>query len=307
MSPKTAYLDSMHVLHYSIGDSMPTALWTSESLAGLAKISQRLPFVLAAAYGGVAAPKVELYVHSVVAGTMTDNVVVRLIFGSEEKMNEWIKRTRQHIGVEKMNARYPLVGPVLTTMIVMGGIYGVHRMVGRDGSQQSGSTINLTTCSNIIIQQGASQLHVSPDVYMSLVRENTGNMFNVASNTCRILKPVKESGGDLVVDNDNRLTISAAAIKETPTRVDRAAEPPLKQVFENVQIDIRATDWDSRTKGWGVVIPAVTGRRLKMELSDNVSPDTVRAGRTNATVELFFSQTEEGDRIYKHAILRELK
>jgi hypothetical protein len=266
-----------------------------------------LPFILAAAYGGVRAPRAELYVQSVVAGTLTNNIVVRLIFGSEEGMNDWLKRSRQCIGIDKINQRYPLVGPVLTTMIVMGSLYGVDRMAGRKGSQQGGSTINLTACSNVIIQQGASHLHVSPDSFATLVRENVGNMFNVASNTCRVLKPVKESGGDLVVDNDKNLTISAAAVKETPTHIDRAAEPPLVQLFENVQIDIRATDWDSRTKGWGVVIPSVSGRRLKMELSDNVSPDTVRAGGTNATMELYYSQNDEGDRIYKLAVLRALK
>jgi hypothetical protein len=302
---KNAHIDSAHIVHYAI-EGMPTAAWTSDSLLGLARLSDRIPSVLAAAYGGERMPKVELYVYSVAAGSLTDNVIVRLMFGSEAAMNSWIVKVRQATGIEGMQNRHPLVGPVLTGLIVFGSAYAAVRMAGRENGT-NGSVVNLNKCSNNIVQLGASQLHMDSESYATLLRDHAGNRFNIASNACRVLSPVRQSGGDFTIDADANLVIPAAAVREVPPRIDRAAEPPQVQAFDNTEVNIRALDLDSRTKGWAVMIPSICGKRLKLEIDSGLSPDIVTGGVCRADLNLYYSQTEDGDRIYKLAVLRAIR
>lgn len=168
-------------------------------------------------------------------------------------------------------------------------------------------TIHLDKCRQVIVQQGASQLHVAPADFASLLECYSGNAFNQASNSCRVLRPAREGGGAFSVDDDTNLVVTADAIRELPQRLDRSVEQPHVQRLIKEPISIRATDLDSRTRGWAVTVPSASGRRLRMEVDDAVLLNRVSPGPAVGDIDLYFVENDEGDRVYKYAVLRALR
>jgi hypothetical protein len=179
-------------------------------------------------------------------------------------------------------------------------------MIGK-GIGSSGTTINLTNCHDVAIATGASTLNMTKDEFGDILRRNAGNVFNLASNSCRVLLPAKSGAGSVVVDDAGSLTIPKAAIAEVPAAVERPAEKPQSQLFERETVELRAMDVDSRTKGWAIVVPRITNKRLKVELDPVLDANAIAYhSRVTADVELFYRVTDQGDRIYLSAYLRQV-
>ena len=302
---KTYYIDSRHVLNYSIS-GLPTICGTSDSLIGVEKISRHLPLIFSSALGDIPMPQIEVYICSVKTGSQTEDFIFRFIFGSEKAKNTFIEQIRTRTGIKTMNKQLPLVGPTFMLLLLTGGAYAVGHMFGREGGT-NGTTVHLEKCRQTVILQGASTLRIEPAAFEKLVHDKTGNPFNVASNACRVLSPVKHGGGGLTVDGDNNLVITPEAVQELPQRLDRDSGQPLVDKLDNVVVNIRALDLDSRAKGWAVVVPSVSKKRLKLELDSGVDASVITGGITHADIDLYYGEDEEGNRFYKSAVLREVK
>lgn len=79
------------------------------------------------------------------------------------------------------------------------------------------------------------------------------------------------------MDQNERLSIPASTVKEVPDNVD--FEPyEVDQRHPDVDVEIRATDLDSSSKGWAAIIRGLIDRRVKLLLDEDITPEAL-AGR----------------------------
>jgi hypothetical protein len=301
----STYLEFHHSVHYTTKPF--TQLHTvAESLVGLERLVLLVPDVLEGTPIGAGPIGIEVYISSVTTGSLTNNVLMRYIFGNEKTLEAWVKRVRDVTGVNTMNKAFPIAGPIIAGMAVLGGLYAINKMIGKD-STVPGTVTNLTNCQNVILLQGSNTLNITPDAFATVLRTRSGNIFNLASNTCRTLGPAKIGGGAVSIDESSDLTLSAEAVREVPQHIERSRELPLVQVFEKESVELRAMDIDNRTKGWAIVVPRITGKRLKVELDPSLDPSNIAFHSTLlADVELFYRENDEGERVYVAAFLRKV-
>ena len=289
-------VDSHHTIYYDL-PSAPTPRQVSDSLLGLEKIVRLVPATLLP-LGLAPDARIEIYVDSVQAGSLKDNFDFRLIWGDEEKFNQWMTKVRQITGIEQMTNKLPILGPALALLVVGGLGYGALRMMGHPGAG-NGNIQDLQNLRSSIVNTGTIVFGRDEATVLSALEKGGGNVFNLASNAVKFVSPAKDTQTSIKIDEDERLVIPPAAIAAAPYHVDRS--PGTLQTIRrtNETIVIRALDLD-KSKGWGVTVPALTGRRLPAEIAPELIGGGIPAGEDiSADVELSYVENDEGDRIYK--------
>lgn len=289
-------VDSHHTIYYDL-PSAPTPRQVAESLLGLEKITRLVPATLSP-LGLAPDARIEIYVDSVQAGSLKDNIFVRLIWGSEEQLNQWLTVVRQKTGLEMITNKYPIIGPTIALLVVGGLSIAAIRMFGRDGAG-NGNIQELKNLQSSIVNTGTIVFGADEETVRTALEKGGGNVFNLASNAVKVIAPAKNTQASITIDGDNRLVIPPAAIAAAPFRVDRSSAELQTSRRTNETIVIRALDLD-KSKGWGVTVPSFSGRRLPAEISPELVGKEIPAGtEVSADIELSYTENDEGDRSYK--------
>jgi hypothetical protein len=124
------------------------------------------------------------------------------------------------------------------------------------------------------------------------------------------LKVVRPAKGDpeaqIIFDGNPMITISPESIKAMLDFVPEEGDEEIQE-FKNVRLQIRATDLDSFKRGWAAIIPSLSNRRVKLQLSPTIKPDQLTAGATvYGNIDVLFIHPEDGERIPKLVFLKEL-
>jgi hypothetical protein len=289
-------VDSHHSIYYSIPFA-PTPRQAADSLLGLEKVVRLVPATLLP-LGLAPDARIEIYVDSVQAGSLKDNFKVRFVWGDEEKFNRWMTRVRQITGIEQMTNRLPILGPALALLVVSGLGYGALRMMGRSGAG-NGNIQDLQNLQSSIVNTGTIVFGCDEATVLSALEKGGGNVFNLASNAVKFVSPAKNTQTSITIDEDERLVIPPAAIAAAPYHVDRSSGELRTIRRTNETIVVRALDLDKQ-KGWGVTVPALTGRRLPAEITPDLVGGGIPAGEAiSADIELKYVENDDGDRFYK--------
>lgn len=289
-------VDSHHSIYYGLPFA-PTPQQAADSLLALERIVRLVPATLLP-LGLAPDARIEIYVDSVQAGSLKDNFRVRFVWGSEERFNQWLAKIRQITGVEQMTNKLPIIGPIIALLVVGGLGYGAFRMIGRPGAG-NGDIQDLRNLKSSIVNTGTIVFGADEATILSALEQGGGNIFHLASNAVKFVSPAKNTQTSIKIDEDDRLVIPPAAIAAAPYRVDRSPAA-LKTIRRtNETIVVRALDLD-KEKGWGVTVPALTGRRLPAEIAPALIGGGIPAGEEiSADVELSYIENEEGNRTYK--------
>lgn len=121
----TCKLDSHHTIQYANRDFVPVYDLATSLIALEKVVSQSVPVIATLLAVDIAGASI--YVESIRAGSLQDNFIVRFFFGGEAEFNRFIAALRRRTGVEAIQNRYPLFGPILTAAIVAGGITAATR------------------------------------------------------------------------------------------------------------------------------------------------------------------------------------
>lgn len=303
----TVYV-SRHEVFYSNRLYVPISQ-IADSLLAMERIVHQCQPVFAAICDGCGTFAVRLELESLQSGSLRDTFLVKFIFGSEEGYDRWIRRMRELTGVQDLTHRCPVVGPIIVGAVLVGASVAVTRMAGRDTSIP-GTSISIQNVNNSVISIGSDALQMSPDQLRGILKAHTGNAFNLASNACKVIRPAKTGDGnaEITVDGNDRLKIVGAAVRETPTHVERTIEEPLVRSLTNEIIIVRALDLDNARKGWAVVIPSISQHRVKMEIDAGIDRTRLLGSAPmHADIQVRFRQTEDGTEIPIHAFLQALR
>lgn len=102
----------------------------AESLLALEAIIRQSPDVLEAMFPGTKIQSVEVYINELKSDSIWEDVVVKFIFGNQQKFDEFIDNVRERIGMDNIMNNPQLLSSIILVMILSGGAY----YLGKDKS-----------------------------------------------------------------------------------------------------------------------------------------------------------------------------
>ncbi len=240
----------------------------ANSLIALENIIKETPSVLEALFPDSSIMDVKVFVKELKSDSIFEDILVRFLFGDQKRLNEFIDNARERLGIKKAMENPKILSAVIAAMMLAGISY----YLGKDvSSADAKNTIEANN--NVVIQIGASELDMTADDFIRLVETAMGNKDKIAENASQFISPAKrDKRATITFQDDKDLVITSESIAATPTPEEIAESKPneLTQELSNVELQIRAIDLDSLKTGWGAVIPAVSEKRIKLNIDPTV-------------------------------------
>ena len=217
-----------------------------ESLKSLEKLAGQSHSAFSELLGGNVS-RVEVFVESLESGSLREKLLFRFVFENEEECNKFLDKWRG-----KLRELGPMKAAGLAAGVVIGGmvLYGTFLAATRPGASTQ-TDIDFSN-SNIFIV-GAESFETSPEAFRMAIENATRDKKALAKESLRFVEPAKSAGGDIEFGGSAEASIKEAHIAKLP---DRAVDDPdeVEEQYVDIDLEIRATDRDSRTQGWAGVI-----------------------------------------------------
>lgn len=249
--------ESTYRLHYNTPKPVPLRL-VIESLQGLEKLIETAPKVLKR-LTGIDDLVIRIEVEEIRSGSLIERVLVRCIFGSEENLDRFLDKVRS------------VIPPNLLAAAILAGLvgYGAYMLHNPTAT----SSVSVGDITNSVVNIGGAQS--IPEEIATAIIEGVTNKKEVAGATINIVKPAKEQpGSTLRLDGvmgdgaESGYEFSSNFVERIPRELP--TQPLVSTTrLENVVVDIRATDLDSRSNGWEGRIEGMTGR-IKIEFDEGI-------------------------------------
>ena len=209
---------------------------------------------------------VQLYVDELKSGSLIEDVIVRVFFGSEEEKNKFCEKIHEKIGDGKM--RNTIITAVLVGIIG----YGIYLAI-----KPSDPNYVINANNNVIINIDDSP-KITNEKLTEIIRDSITNQKSLAQNTIKVLSPARADESSSIQIGD-MATIPASTIMKTPTELNLQ---PLTDVvdYNDVPVIIRAMDLDKSNKGWGGIIVDKVDQRTKITFDPNIDIN-ILAGRSS--------------------------
>jgi hypothetical protein len=263
-----------HTLFYNTEQPVP-AWQVANALLSLQALAVRTSFALEDLFEGTSIQAATVYLDTLETGSLIERFFIRFVFGDQQRFDDFVDKPRTRLGFDQPSER-KLVAAMLLLLMLAGYEYAVK--VWRSDSAAKAIQIN----QNIVINAGSEASGLSPEaIRKAIAAASAANPATLANDALRLLSPAKTGGASSIrLDDDPTLQISPDVISSMPSQI--LPERPFESMrdFENVEIEIRATDLDSSKRGWGVRVPSISSRRMPMEIGLDVNPRALASGAT---------------------------
>ncbi|MCE1160886.1 MAG: hypothetical protein LWW74_06800 [Burkholderiales bacterium] len=280
-------IDIKHQIKFNTKNAVPVADLI-KSLAALDNIINTMPIalgkIIAADVDGI-----ELYFEKLESGSIVEDIIISVFFKDKENY----EKAQKWIG-ENVNTRNLLIGAVIGGFVTWGVMLA--------NSANKTPAASITANNNTIINIGAGEANLTPEGLKSIIETSVRDKKALAQNSVNFLSPAKgDSDATVSLDESNTVNINKASIAETPLKY----EPPKQtknENLENVNIIIRALDYDSKKTGWAGKIENKT-ERLKIELDPDVSDDEIKGKNSfHADVTLIYKLDPQSNQMIANKI-----
>src|SRR5258706_15445399 len=96
-----ADLQTAHQLFYDT--TRPLRMWEiAEALIATEAILTRTGSILEELFPGTTVEQIEVFLQGLRSGSLYEDIVVKFVFGSQEKLDEFIQSTRQRVGMDRI-------------------------------------------------------------------------------------------------------------------------------------------------------------------------------------------------------------
>jgi hypothetical protein len=299
------YREVSQKIYYSNEEYVPIGE-IAHSLIALEALIKQAPDVLEALFPDSSIIIVDVFINELKSDSIWEDLVVKFIFGSQQRFDECIENTRQRIGMEEIMSNPKFLSAIIIAMILGGGAY----YLGKSNSpadKKAKATIEANN--NTIIQIGSGMVDMSAEEFTTLVITAIKNKDKLAKNAANIIKPAKrDNNASITFNEDPTLKITNDSVKAMPEYKSITEEPEETiEDFPNITLEIRAIDLDSSKRGWAVVAPLLHKRRVKLQLDPSVKPsDLQNKASVNANVTVIWGVDTENKKIPKLIFLREI-
>ncbi|MCS0334418.1 hypothetical protein AB6D65_06345 [Vibrio alginolyticus] len=293
-------------IYYSNKEYVPIGE-IARSLIAFESLVKQAPEVLEALFPDAKVIDVEVFIKELRSDSIWEDLVVKLIFGNQQRFDECIDNTRQQLGIEKiMNNNPNFLSAVLVAMILAGGAY----YLGKSSTpldKEAKATVEANN--NTIIQIGAGMVDMTAEEFTHIVISAIQDKEKLAENSLNVIKPAKfDPNATITFNEDPSIQISNASIRAMPEYKSKTeSTEDVVEDFHDVRLEIRAIDLDSTKRGWAVVAPSLHKRRVKLQLDPTIKPMDIKNKLSiNGHITVVWGADNQGNRIPKLIFLREI-
>lgn len=267
----TAVFQATHTLYYTTEKPVPIP----DVIASLQALNELLKDVpkLVGALTGTTIEGAEFYIDELASGSLLERIIVRFLFKDDAGLDAFVDKLRDN-------------GVIRTTIIA--AAIGMLVMQGIQLARGSDPAPNVTVSNNTIINIGADAVGKQPGEVEAIVRAVVADKQRAtAENAVKLLAPARsDASSKLVINGEDAqpLEISAEAIRETPTRVERVVNERIEE-RNNVQVHLRAMDLDKADKGWAGRLEGME-QRLPIELDPELDKNAL-FGKTSVKADIY--------------------
>lgn len=279
-----------HTVYYNTKQPIPISEVIG-ALQALEKLLRDVPKVVSGATGTTIV-RSEFFIDKIESGSLLETVAIKLFFKDEEEFEKFLDKIREN-GV----LRNTLVGAAIAGLVG----YGVYLAAGANKTPAPHITAN----NNTIINIGAGEVNMTADQFRAIIEAAVSDKKELAKNSIKFIAPAKrESGASVVINGDNSavpVEITPAAILEAPDKVDIPADRRIEDV-KAIEVQIRASDLDSKKSGWAGRIEGRT-ERVKIELDPVVNEaDLFGKMKVKADVTIIYTRAKSAKELTPSSI-----
>ena len=276
----------------------------AESLLALEAIIRQSPDVLEAMFPGTKIQSVEIYINELKSDSIWEDVVIKFIFGNQQKFDEFIANVRERVGMDNIMNNPQLLSSIILVMILSGGAY----YLGKDKSASPQQKATIEANNNTIIQIGSGMVELNSEDFKAIIDSAIKDKDKLAKNAIKVVNPAKRDPEASITFNGNEeLRINNESVKAMPRSIQEPENEEFIEDYKNIELEIRAIDLDSTKRGWAVVVPDLHKKRVRLQLDPTVDPeDLLDKRKVNANVTVIFGHDKEYNKVPKLVFLREI-
>ncbi len=179
----------------------------------------------------------------------------------------------------------------LILAIVGAGAYSALKSVGATAQDKTAVNVN----NNVIINIASREAGLTPEKIEGIIKAAVNDKKANAKDAVEFIRPAKRDANAIIsIDSKEALSIPRETINLAPSSLDFEQETE-EQPYYDVDLQIRATNRDSTNSGWAGIVPLLMSKRVKLELSDGIKPDSV-AGKFEVRADIVVHSRRSGDK-----------
>lgn len=262
------YLDIPYTIKFTNKEPIPIDVFAKALLAHENIIKRTGPFIKQAV-PGISISGVEVLVVKIEAGSMREDLLVRILFGSKENYNRAIELAGN------MFESNPLLTGAVCVGVAAYIWFGIKRAKDKEGGKPS---VNIDAYRSVVAQEG-STINISGEKLHEIL-EGVSDKVALSKQSINAIAPAHlEDDASVEMSDNKNLRITPDFIKESPTVYPE--EEPLQdnETKVKIEIEIWASDRENHTKGWAGTVPGIINRRIKFLLDESVDPNKLHGRR----------------------------
>ena len=185
-------------IYYSNKELVPIKS-VAESLLALESVIRQSPDVLEAMFPGTKIDAVEVFINELKSDSIYEDVVIKFIFGSQQKFDEFVANIRERVGMDNIMNNPQLLSSIILVMILTGGAY----YLGKDKTAPPEQKATIEANNNTIIQIGAGLVDLEAEDFKAIIEGAIKDKDKLAKNAIRVVKPAKLDPEASITFNNN--------------------------------------------------------------------------------------------------------
>ena len=242
----------------------PNLETVANALLGLNKISNKLPHLIGYVFPDTAIQYVSINVDEIKAGSLLTEFILKLVGEGQQDLENLIKRVGTKTGIETLEQHSRAIAILLIIIALAGAEYAYKKVWKEDPSK----IINIY---NIHINSVSDITGIPKQEVLRRVLRAIGDGHDVAEGAVAFIAPAKLTPGTSIEVN-GEILVPSEVVRESPDPAVLAETSPEQsfQPYENVELEIRATDKDQSGRGWSAIVPNISPNRIKVIVGPNI-------------------------------------
>lgn len=260
-----APLDIQNVIRYTTAQPASVADVIA-SLEGMDTIVRK--YLPKAVYEltGAKVIEAELLIAGIEEGSVLEDTIVRLMFGSVEEREQFLDRVRGGT-IEYFKDSPPMVKGLIISGVVLSLVLLGLAYASQD-APQSGALANIKGDNNVVVVIGAEAYQTSPEAFQQTVEKavTARQKKELGRAAMQFTAPARaENGAGIQIEGNGREVIAlapntAASLPDGVVVKDTSFD----RTYRKVRVNIRATDVDSGSRGWAGTINGIADTRTRL-------------------------------------------
>lgn len=257
-----------HQIYYSNRELIPLREIAS-SLLALENIIKHSPFVLEQIFPGVTINETQVYIEKLDVGSLYEDIIVKFLFGSQARLDQFIEGTRETLRMTKLTTNKQILSAIIASLLLAGGSYYALKNLLAKPEDIAKIEIN----NNGVVNFGAELVGISEQEFKRIITNSIkGKEAKIGKDALKVIRPAKnDPEAHIMFDGNPVLSVHPESIRAMPEVAPEEEDEEIENI-NNVRLQIRATDLDSLKRGWAVIIPSISNKRLKLQLAPTVRP-----------------------------------